>query len=270
MKIRRLFVASALVVTGGLFYLSPSHAFDHQDAPYAIEDNAADITDVYAFMRPEPNGDGGFFPSDHVVLILNFAPGAKIGQAFPLGVQYEFEAEFFTLGVDGAGLDPLKGRFAFLATCEFTAAVEKTKTPQRILCDVHGTDVSADVETLDAGPPDQEIRVFAGVRSDPAFADVPAFMQVVGDGGLQALSGATSNTFQGRNVMSIVLEVNIKNIYGGGVTTDSGSDGGDAGGNDASTPLPLLAVAGVTSRVFFPSDAGPDGGTGSKDGGGGR
>jgi hypothetical protein len=254
MRTRRLAIASVPVVIAGLAYLSPSRAFDHQDAPFTVEDNAADITDVYAFMRPEPNGDGGFAPSDHVVLILNFAPGAKKGQVFPVGVQYQFEAYFFTLGDGGAGLDPNKGKFALVSTCEFTAAVAEPKTPQRITCDIHGTKfVSADVETLDAGPPSQDIRVFAGVRSDPAFADVPAFLQVVGDGGLAALAAATTNTFRGKNVMSIVLEISVKDIYGG-------SDAGGDGGGDASTPeLPLLAVAGVTTRLFYQSDGGTDG-----------
>jgi hypothetical protein len=69
-------------------------------------------------------------------------------------------------------------------------------------------------------------------------------------------------------VMSIVLEVSLKDIYGNGASGDGG-DGG-AGGDASVPPLPLLAIGGVTSRVFFASDGGPDGEAKSKDGGAGK
>jgi hypothetical protein len=264
MKIRHLGAVSVPVVAAALAVLSPSRAFDHRDAPFSIADNAADITDVYAFMRPETGDAGDFVPSDHVVLILNFAPGAQVGQAFPVGVEYGFVADF--LAPPFAPVTSLTG-FAFQVLCHFTPAIETPKKkPQQIVCDVHGTEVVADVETLDAGPPDQDIRIFAGVRSDPAFADVPAVLKVAGDSGLSALTGAGTNTFQGKNVMSIVVEVSLNNIYGAfdaGGTDAGGTDAGgfaeggsDEGGEIDASLGPIIGVAGTTSRLFYPTDGG--------------
>jgi hypothetical protein len=250
MKIRRLVVASASIVIAGLAFLSSSQAFDHRDAPFAVQDNASDITDVYAFMRPETNEAGAFVPSDHLVLVMNFGPGAKRGQAFPTGVQYQFSTRFVAPPPE---LTVTEYPFAFNATCTFSEPKSKSK-PQQVTCVVNGIPVVADVETPDAGPENQDIRVYAGVRSDPAFANVPGVVGAAGDAGLGVFEGASKNSFQGQNVMSIVIEVSLRTFYSFG-PQEAGSDGGleaGDGGGDGSSPM-LLAVSGETTRLTFPA-----------------
>ena len=222
MKRRWLVVAAFPLVVAGLTIRSSSSAFDHADAPQTVIDNQADIADVYSFMRPEPDGSGGFLPSRHLILVMTFAPGAKVGDTFSTKVDYVFRVRQATNGLTFAlGAVP-----NFKVTCNFTAG-----PPQKVSCDANGTFAVSNVEAADAGDPSAPLRVWAGLRSDPAFADVGAFRNTISTGQNKFTTPGT-NTFAGKNVMAIVVDLDVNVV---------------ALGSDAGT-LPVFAVGGETKR----------------------
>src|SRR5689334_12809021 len=78
------------LVVGLVAVIRPGEAADHLDAPLAVADPASDITDVYAFMRPEPDGSGGYLPSTHLVMVMNVMPLAGTTSQFSNSVTYTF------------------------------------------------------------------------------------------------------------------------------------------------------------------------------------
>lgn len=202
-----------------------SRAFDHGDSPATVKDVDGDITDVYTFMKPVALGDGGFAPSSDLVLVMNFNPSAKADYRPPTNIDYVFRIRAVT--------DP--ATLAYDVAPDATVSCQFTdEMPQRLFCNVNGTPAFATVGATDGGGIDDAgagLRLFAGLRSDPAFADVPAFTDTVASGQLKFKNPGT-NSFQGKNVMSIVIELPLSNLYGV-----------DAGGAS-----PLLAVAGSTTR----------------------
>jgi len=226
MRIRSLWlVGGALAGLGGVLALTtPSAAFDHQDSPHTIADVASDITDVYAFVRPEQATDGAFVPSSHVILIMNFAPDAPAGYQVSPALDFVFRVRGIGSTTDLAYADDPD----VTITCTFT-----TSTPQKILCNVNGQNLLTDVDSADAGPSDAPIRIFAGRRSDSAFADVGAFKDTVASH-QNKFQATGTNTFAGKNVMSIVIDTDISVLFG--------DDAGFGAGS------PLLAVAGSINR----------------------
>jgi hypothetical protein len=213
MKKSHLLILASLPVAAAFAVLTPSYAFDHADAPATIADPSADITDVYAFMRPE----GG----KHLVLVMNFAPNATAGQLFDPQVDYTF----YVRGIS-SDLSTLAAP-SFKVICTFTPG-----TTQSMLCNINGSTHSTVVgDGADAGTLSSDVRLFAGLRSDPAFADVKAFQESVAARQNKFQTTGT-NTFQGKNVRSIVVDFDVAKLV----------FNGDAGVS------PIFAVSGETNR----------------------
>lgn len=200
----------------------PSWASDHEDAPsLATTDKGADIADVYAFMRPAS--------SSHLVLGMTVHPNATATTTFDTKVEYQFRV----LGYDEAAqaFDPTVDT---RVTCRFETPDVNGK--QLVLCHANGFSTFAtagDVGTTDANAP---LRIYAGLRADPAFADMTAVKNVITTKQLGALDGGVTNTFANKNVLAIVVEVDIDKVLLAGV---------DA----AATGRPKLAVSGTTERL---------------------
>jgi len=211
MKARAALACTAAATAGALAALSIGRASDHLDGPRTTADPQADITDVFAFTSPEDPGK--------VVLAMALTPYASDASTFSGEVDYAFRVQL----VDA--LQPLAlGGVALDVVCDLgggngAAPTMTCKGPQ-------GATGSAVVGET-GSPPGGSIRVFAGLRSDPAFFDRQGALVTV-QTGRTAFSG--TNAFAGANVLAIVVEL------------DSTLFAGDSG------TRPVLAVAAETVR----------------------
>ncbi len=172
---------------------------DHLDAPGlqspAPGDARTDITDVYAFQKPDDEGDQ---ESGKSILILNVNP-LTLADSFAHGAVYQ-------LNVDTNGDSVADRRFEItfssktdgvqMANVELIVGSSATKI-------VSGAPVSFGPMALVtvAGP----YKLFAGLRSDPFFFDLLGF--------LAGFKFTGSDFFLDKNVFGIVLEVpNIKGL----------------------------------------------------------
>jgi hypothetical protein len=198
-------------------------AADHIDAPATTADPAADITDLYAWM----SSDG-----KSVELALDVVPFATSSSKFSDAVTYAIHVN----SSSGYG----KTQTETLVICQFDTA-------QNIQCWVgDGEYVTGDAsKTAGIQSASGKVKVFAGLRNDPFFFELDGFKKAVStvdaaEGSLQfdgsgcaMLSAATSNTlvgqlmhepdgtapkdtFAGKNVLAIVLEIDKSILTPGG------------------------------------------------------
>jgi hypothetical protein len=221
----------AVLAAGGLLaLLSSVRASDHLDGPRATADPQADITDVFAFTSPED--------ASRVVLAMAIAPYASASTRFASGVDYVFRVRRVTapspLTLDSSVLD---------VACSFDAAATQT-----VRCAAPGGLVASaavgDIAPRDGGS--ASMRVFAGLRSDPAFFDRQGALATVAAG---RTSFTGQNAFAGANVLAIVVEIDaiaafVPPLDGG---LDAGADA-VAGDGGAGSRMPMLAVAAETIR----------------------
>jgi hypothetical protein len=202
-------VAGAVIVGGAatMAVLSVGRASDHLDGTRVTADPQGDIADVFAFTSPED-------PS-HVVLAMTVTPFATDASTFAPQVDYAFRVQrvdaLSPLTLDGVALD---------VVCTFDSGA-----PQTVTCTgPAGLHASAPVGGGGSAP--GPMRVFAGLRSDPAFFDRQGALATVATG-VASFSG--HNAFAGANVLAIVVEMESAAFV-------------DAGGP------PVLAVAAETVR----------------------
>lgn len=221
MNIRWLQGAAALaVLTAG----SGAFAADHLDGPNVTKDPAADITDVYGWIK-----------SDKVVLVLNVAPLATASSKFSEAIQYALHIESSeAFGKAGTKTDVIATFDASQKISLWVGADEY----------VSGDASVADGITSTSGG----VKVFAGLRADPFFFNLEGFQDTVktvvaAAGGLMfdpagcpaldmmtsgilvgqlqgtaAGTKAAANFFATANVLSIVLEIDKKLVTTGGTT----------------------------------------------------
>lgn len=216
------FAAVATLTALSCLVAASGRAFDHADAPSAAADPAVDIGDVYAFMKPEQAVDGGYSPSGRIVMAMTFSP--NLASYDDAGYTSNLEYIFRVRRVSSASTLALGSAPNFKVTCSFV-------TPSRLLCNVNGFQKLVDVgqPNTDAGA--DPVQIFVGPRSDPAFADVQALRTTLSTGQL-AFAANGVNAFQGRNVMALVVEADVRWLLG----------------LDAGAALPLLAVGAETKR----------------------
>lgn len=192
---------------------SGARAADHIDGPAATQDPASDLTDVYAFMSPDPA------TPKHLVLIMNVVPFAAATSKFSDKVDYLFHVKPITNAATLAtGADAN-------VKCNFTGASVSCTGP-------NGLTATGTVGTV-GGAATDDMRVFAGERSDPFYFDLQAFKDSVA-AGTPKFTSPGHNKFDGANVMSIVVEIDAVKAFGG---------------DDAGAPNAILAVAAETTRT---------------------
>jgi hypothetical protein len=162
---------------------------DHSDAP----DPRTDITDLFIFQKP-----GGDAAS---VLILNIHPEASaLVAAFDPSASYELKIDTDgDLEADIAihilfAASSLGGHTATVYRPTGSAAQGTGRVGEVIVADAP-VSVDSEVQITTVHP----YRFFAGLRSDPWFADV--------DGVLNDFRFTGRDTFADRNVFGIVLEI---------------------------------------------------------------
>jgi hypothetical protein len=164
---------------------------DHISGPRALAEPIADITDVYAFPSPETRGN--------LVLVVNTLPFTPPDARHSDGLIYRFRIRPLT----PAGVLTGMGGEEYVFDCVFPA-----EGPG--LC---RTPAGDEVEF----PGDGEahgVRAFAGPRWDPFIMDAPAALKTVATGQM-AFTDPSSIFLDGKNVLSIVLEVDPERLLGG-------------------------------------------------------
>jgi Domain of unknown function (DUF4331) len=182
---------------------------DHISGPRALVEPISDITDVYAFPSPERSG--------HLVLVLNTLPFAQPSARFSDGLVYRFRVRPVTARVrDDPGLFAV-GAKEFAFDCVFTAPVSGNDAggPKQ-----EGACTTPTGETFSFRVDDEQggsahgVRVFAGPRWDPFIMDAPAALKTIATGKL-AFTDPGSIFLDGKNVLSLVVEVDCARVLGG-------------------------------------------------------
>jgi len=178
-----------------------AHANDQFDSPSAANDPVADITQYYAFMNPPcrtSGGNGCEAPPEELILAFTVAPSANEASRFSDNVIYHI---YFENDADSdSQID-----------CSISA-------DQMITCaGLNGLSVTAPVgETGVNG----DIRVFAGLRDDPRYADLDALTRF-GQIGVQAFNAPGIDTIAGTNTLAIVVGIKYNSFPAGSGATDS-------------------------------------------------
>jgi hypothetical protein len=222
-RLRVALIAAALAPLALLAAARLGRASDHLDGPRTTADPQSDITDVFAFTSPESPG--------RVVLAMAVTPYASSASAFSPLVDYAFRVQrvqaVSPLSLDATARD---------VVCDFDDGA-----PQKVTCHAPGgLSATATVGDTSGGTAsDGVMKVFAGLRSDPAFFDRQGALATVASG---RASFTGQNAFAGANVLAIVVELDSTRFL---LTADGGlpttADGG-------SSPSPILAVAAETTR----------------------
>ncbi|MEM7153100.1 MAG: DUF4331 family protein [Myxococcota bacterium] len=169
-----------------------AQAADHIDAPLAMADNAADITDFYAWRQ----GD------DRIVAAVGFA-----GLDMPGGEGIYDRAALYGIHID-TDLDNVADQTIW---ARFGQAPDESWGV--LIEGLPGADdeVIGPVNTvLDAGG---DLQAFAGVRDDPFFFDFDGFQATLATGDLSFDS--TNDSFAGTNVTMLIVEMDLDAAAGG-------------------------------------------------------
>lgn len=181
---------------------------DHISGPRALAEPIADITDVYAFPSPIRPG--------HLVLVMNTLPFAPADARFSDGLVYRFRLRPLSVASGGPALfDVASEEFRF--DCVFSDPEDEDGDPVReqigTCTTPKGQSVPFKVDDV-AGGSAHGVRVFAGVRWDPFIMDAPSALKTIATGVL-AFKESSSIYLDGKNVLSLVVEVDCAEVLDG-------------------------------------------------------
>jgi hypothetical protein len=208
MEKRRLSLVLAFV-GASLLGMGRGQASDHIDGLKTAVDVAADLTDVFTFVSPAD-------PSK-LVLIMNVHTLANSRSRFADAVDYKFRIRpIHDAGTLVPSADPKEEQSI---VCTFSGGTLLLDPLQQATC-VFNLGTSTETLTFDtrggtyrAGGSAQQngISVFAGVRSDPWFLDLPQ-TALFNKG--QLPPGGELNGLWGQNVLSIAVEIDKQRLAG--------------------------------------------------------
>ncbi len=177
---------------------------DHISGPRALAEPAADITDLYAFTSPER--------PRHLSLVLNTRPFAETSDGLWEALVYRFRIRPLALANDeNVPFVVSEEEFAF--DCTFSApTVRGSEIEQQGECRTP----SGKTVPIQVGETSERdgVRIFAGARWDPFIMDARAALRTIETGQL-AFQDTSSIYLDGKNVLSIVLEVDCAELLGG-------------------------------------------------------
>jgi hypothetical protein len=172
---------------------------DHVDGPRSIGDPAADLTDLFAFTFTNPESP------QRTVLAACVFPSAGEDAFFSNVIDYSIVLRRVTVaGVgDAAKFQPSDAEIRFRFRFDVLTRNPAGQAIQRGVCSLpDGREVVVTVNDENgASTPDRDVRVFAGVRSDPFYLawDIAALEQL-------------PNLLQHGNVLCIVVEVDTRRV----------------------------------------------------------
>lgn len=163
---------------------------DHFSGPAVMGDPAVDITDFYAFVSPERTGS--------LVLIMDVFPMATSQSFFSDVVTHRFRLRPLVRSNGSV----THGAVEYTVDVSFNDVPEGTTVQKGNIVTSDGREASFVVgEALEH----DDMRVFAGLVSDPFFMDVEAALRTDFSGKLSFNTAV--NTVQSRDVLSIVVEI---------------------------------------------------------------
>ncbi|MGQ0575930.1 MAG: DUF4331 family protein [Pseudonocardia sp.] len=170
---------------------------DHFSGPRALAGPAGDICDLYAFPSPDRPG--------RLVLVMTVLPRASATALFSDAVGCRFRLR--PLAVAGSGF--AVGPEELVVDIEFDAP--RPGPVQEGRCTVGDGDPVA-VTVHDAkGGSGGGVRVFAGLRSDPFFLDLPAMQRSLISGGM-SFAERGQNSLTGFDVLAVVVEIDTDTV----------------------------------------------------------
>jgi len=220
-----LLVAVTLFVAVGIG-TGTARAFDHRDGPGVSVDPSTDITDLFAWMSAD---------ATTLNMVMTVSPAATEFSKFSGAAAYVFHTASLNAYGDppGAPVDVI---------CTFAQGSIQTTS-----CWVGTQDYVTGDASVTSGLVSTagHLRVFAGLRDDPAFVNLDGFQHflssivaaspIAGDAAgcptINALTsaalvnflqqdaggtGAGSNVFLGENVLALVVSVDVSLLNGGG------------------------------------------------------
>src|SRR6185295_20280421 len=170
---------------------------DHVDGPRSIGDPAADITDLFAFTSPENPA--------RTVLAMDVFPSAGEDAMFSNIIDYAIAVRHMTVAGVGnnAKFQPADDEIRFSFRFETLKHDAAGKAIQRGVCKLpDGRELPLTVnDETGASTPEGEVRVFAGLRSDPFYLawDI-------------AILKKLPNLLQHTNVLCIVVECDTRRV----------------------------------------------------------
>lgn len=192
----------AVILAGPL----KGRASDHADGPKTALDMSADLTDLYTFTSPKD-------PSK-LVLVLNVHALATSHTTFSDAVDYKFrirQADAKTLKPGSREQDitcTFQGGGLFDSTQDATCVFDLEGGTETVTFKTRGDDA---YRAGGVGQKD-DLKVFAGVRSDTWFLDLG---RTVGfSKGDDVYSKEGSNGLEGKNTLSIVVELDKRRVGG--------------------------------------------------------
>ena len=185
---------------------------DHYSGPRILSDPAADITDLFAFPSPTRAG--------YLVLVLNVFPSAVPTALFSDALTYRLRVRSLTSAGSGATARfiPADDEYTF----DFTFT-QPTSPPsgsdtltQKGLCVAAGGERVDFLVGEEASDQSGRLRIFTGPRLDPFFMDLVGAATTEQLEKLSFKPDAT-NSLDGANVLSIVLELDSVSVFGSDV-----------------------------------------------------
>lgn len=194
---------------------------DHFSGPRALAGPAGDICDVYAFPSPERPG--------RLVLAMTVLPLAGPDATFSDAIVCRFRLRPLTIEADRPAFAYGLEESELVFSCRFEeprpGADGATPVQDGVCTSPFGETARFRVHD-ERGGREGGLRVYAGLRSDPFFIDLPAYVESLKTGRL-AFKEQGQNSLTGANALAVLVEV-------------------DCGPLLQHTGTPLLGVVGET------------------------
>lgn len=176
---------------------------DHFSGPRALAGPAGDICDVYAFPSPERPG--------HLVLVMDVLPIAMPDSVFSDAIVCRFRLRPLTIETDrrAFAFGPEESEIVFAFSFESPRPGARGAAPVQEGSCTSPFGVTRFRVHDERGAREGSLRVYAGLRSDPFFIDLPALHETVTTGRL-AFKQRGQNSLAGLNVMALVVEVDCR------------------------------------------------------------
>jgi len=174
-------------------------ASDHIDSPAGGSDPAGDITDLFAFKNP-----GG----DRLVLVLDTVSTAPSNAKFSDQLTYSFRVRpdakdaHQELRIDCAFDNQATQHGRCTAYAFHTETLSLTRISRGARFTVNDKSVAG------GASPRRILRVFAGLRADPFYLDVPGIGSSI-RAGTWTFPPGNVNSLAGKNVLSLVVELDV-------------------------------------------------------------
>jgi hypothetical protein len=177
---------------------------DHFSGPRAIAGPAGDICDVYAFPSPQRPG--------HLVLAMTVQPLARPDSSFSDAIVCRFRLRPLEIDEDRRSFTFGPEESELLFACTFDApqpGVDGARPVQDGYCIAPSGETARFRVHDEGGGRLDGLRVYAGLRSDPFFIDLPAWQESLETGRL-AFKQEGQNSADGFNALGVVVEVDGK------------------------------------------------------------